>query len=91
MGKKRGAPAVTDQLREAIRASGQSLNRICIEAGLNSSQLSRFMTGKRGLTTEAVDKLCHVLGLRLAPDPAPPLAAPELPGAGQAPERKGRK
>jgi hypothetical protein len=84
---------VTDQLREAIRASGQSMNRICIEAGLSASQLSRFMTRKRGLTTEAVDKLCDVLGMQLAPCPARPAASakPEAGGPeGQTAKRRGK-
>jgi plasmid maintenance system antidote protein VapI len=77
MAKKEGPPTVTEQLKEAIRNSGQSLNQLSKASGVGSDRLSRFMTGKRGLTGEAIDKLCSALGLRLAADPdAPPAEAP---------------
>ena len=50
-----------DQLKEAIRGSGQSLNQIGIASGVDASRLSRFMTGKRDLTLGAADKICRVL------------------------------
>jgi plasmid maintenance system antidote protein VapI len=52
-------------LREAIRSSGRSLNQLGADSGVAPSQLSRFVTGKRGLTLDAADALCRVLGLKL--------------------------
>jgi plasmid maintenance system antidote protein VapI len=76
MAKKEAPPTVTEQLKEAIRNSGQSLNQLSKASGVGSDRLSRFMTGKRGLTGEAIDKLCSALGLRLTADPdAPPAEA----------------
>src|SRR5947209_7842781 len=48
-----GAPGVLDELREHLRASGRSLNRLARETGVGSDRLSRFMTGKRGLSAPA--------------------------------------
>ncbi len=76
MGKKRAA-TLTEQLREFISGSGRNLKELGQASGVDPSQLSRFMRGERGLTTESLDKLCGVLGLRLArerkarPRPAP--------------------
>jgi transcriptional regulator with XRE-family HTH domain len=60
-------PGVVDQLKEAIRRSGMSLNELGRLCGVGSDRLSRFMTGKRDLTLSAVERICEALGLRLAP------------------------
>ena len=39
--------SIVEQLRDAIRASGLSLNQLSIKAGIDRSQLSRFMLGNR--------------------------------------------
>ena len=59
-------PGVTEQLKEAIRNSGESLNQLGERTGVDSAQLSRFMRGVRDLTLSTADKLCRALGLRLA-------------------------
>ena len=53
------------QLRKAIRDSGQSLTQLGKECQVNPSMLSRFMTGQRGLTLGAAERICKVLRLRL--------------------------
>jgi transcriptional regulator with XRE-family HTH domain len=53
------------QLRDAIAASGHSLNQLGKSAHVSASQLSRFMRGQRDLNLEAAARLCHVLGLKL--------------------------
>jgi ribosome-binding protein aMBF1 (putative translation factor) len=58
---------IQQQLRDAIAASGRSLNQLSQESGINDSQLSRFVRGKRTLTMETAAVLCRVLGLRLVP------------------------
>jgi transcriptional regulator with XRE-family HTH domain len=66
--KKREAPGLVEQLREAIRSSGRSLNQISRESGVGSDQLSRFMRGVRTLTLPAAEKVCRTLRLRLGPE-----------------------
>ncbi len=58
-------PAVSEQLRLAIEASGQSRYAICKATGLDQGQLSKFMGGAVGLGLESVDVLCAYLGLEL--------------------------
>jgi transcriptional regulator with XRE-family HTH domain len=58
---------LVEQLREAIRGSGRSLNQIGKAAGVGPNQLSRFMRGERTLTLPVAEKICDVLGLGLAP------------------------
>lgn len=56
---------VVTRLREAISASGFSLNKLGQQAGIDQSRLSRFMRGERDLTLAAAARLCNVLGLGL--------------------------
>jgi transcriptional regulator with XRE-family HTH domain len=59
-------PGLVEQLREAIRKSGESLNQLGERSGLDSARLSRFMRGERDLTLSAAEKLCQALGLELS-------------------------
>src|SRR5262249_20629973 len=61
--KKREVPGVVEQLREAIRGSGQSLSQLGKACGVDATRLSRFVRGERDLTLSAVEKICRVLGL----------------------------
>jgi len=56
---------LSGQIRRAVRRSGFSHYRICFETRLDTGQFSRFMTGKRGLSLEALDRLADFLGLRI--------------------------
>jgi plasmid maintenance system antidote protein VapI len=56
---------VADQLRQAIRECGISLNRLAEATGVHKSQLSRFLRGEQGLTLKAAAKVCAYLGLYL--------------------------
>ena len=62
---RKAAKPISQQLREAIDASGMSRYRICKELGLPESTMSRFMAGQRGLALTTVDRLGELLGLRL--------------------------
>ena len=64
MARKR-PKTMSEQLRVAIRASGQSLLQIATACGIDDGMLSRFMRGKRGLTTKTLDKVCAHIGLEL--------------------------
>jgi hypothetical protein len=72
-------PGLIDQLREQIRQDGRSLNQIGKDSGVDAARLSRFMSGKRGLSIEALDELFRVLRLRIVREgpPAPKKKAKE--------------
>ncbi len=55
----------TEQLQRAIAESGRTRYRIAQESGVSEAALSRFMSGKRGLSTLSIDALAEVLGLEL--------------------------
>ena len=59
------AKLLTDQLRQAIHASGLTRYRIAKETGIRESTLSRFCNGRRGLSMKALNTLCAFLGLSL--------------------------
>jgi hypothetical protein len=67
MGKARHAAAetVSQQLRRAVKESGQTLYRVAKGSGLAYPPLHRFVTGNRGLSLDSLDKLCAYLKLRL--------------------------
>lgn len=65
MGSKRTTKPVSQQLREAIDASGMSRYRICKEIGLPESTMSHFMAGECGLALPTVDRLGKLLGLKI--------------------------
>jgi plasmid maintenance system antidote protein VapI len=67
MGKKEAkAHDVADQLRQAVRGCGLSLNKLAEATGVHKAQLSRFLRAERTLTLTAAAKLCAHLGLYLA-------------------------
>ena len=59
---------VSEQLRQAIVASGETHYRIGKETGTSPTVIDRFVSREREhLNTVTVDKLCAYLGLELAP------------------------
>jgi len=56
---------VIDQLRGAIRESGQTQLAIADATGIDQGTISRFMRGKRGLSLENFALLCKYLKLSL--------------------------
>lgn len=55
-----------EQLREAIRKSGEGLGRLARRAGVGRGELSRLVRGDaRGLTLDVAEKLAAALGLAL--------------------------
>jgi len=54
---------LSDQVRQAVDASGLTRYRICKELGIAESTMSRFMSGQGGLSMEVLDKLADLLGL----------------------------
>lgn len=58
-----------DKLRQAIIASGESRYRIANDAGIAESQLSRLMSGERGISVETAERLAAHLGLKITIEP----------------------
>ncbi len=71
--------ALADALREAIRASGLSYNRLAALARSGSGTITNFMVGRRDMTLAVASRLCLVLGFgltRVGPALTEPLTAP---------------
>lgn len=60
---------IAEQLRKAIRASGQSANAIAKATGVPQTTLSRFLRGE-DMSMSRGAKIAAYLGLRLTADPA---------------------
>ena len=56
---------VSKAVHDAIRASGLSQYRIADDANVARSQLSRFMSGERGLSIECLIRVADALGLEI--------------------------
>jgi transcriptional regulator with XRE-family HTH domain len=54
-----------DVMRNAIKASNKTCYRIAKDTGIAPSQLSRLMSGERGLSTETLECLTNYLGLEI--------------------------
>ena len=68
MAKKRRGRELSEQLREIIEKGSMSRYRIAKESGVDASQLHRFISGTGRLTTDSLDKIGNVLGLRFEVD-----------------------
>ena len=62
------AEDISDRVRQAILDSGLSLREIARKAEIDHGSLSRFMGGDRSILLETVDKLSHVLSIRIERD-----------------------
>src|SRR5262245_45427194 len=87
---------LAEQLRQAIRDCGQTLNQLSTACGVGRDRLSRFVRGERDMTVAAADKICRALGLRLTGPPVLPGGTPPTParpgvgqGEGQGAEEEG--
>ena len=59
---------LSDQLRKIIDECGVTRYRIAQDTGIDESALAKFYNGKRGLSTDALDRLGEYLGLRIEMD-----------------------
>jgi transcriptional regulator with XRE-family HTH domain len=57
--------SLSDEIRQAVDASGLSRYRIAKELGISESTMSRFMNRKGGLTLKLLDRLADLLGLHI--------------------------
>jgi hypothetical protein len=53
----------SDQIRDAVDASGMSRYVICNAIGISQSTMSRFMGRQGGLSMASLDRLADLLGL----------------------------
>ena len=56
---------LSEQIRQAVDASGLSRYRISKELGIAESTMSRFMSGQGGLSQEYIDALADLLDLHI--------------------------
>ena len=68
---KRRSQKLSDQLRQAIDASGLTRYRISLDTGIDQSSLAKFYNGLQTLSMENVDKLGEYLGLKIVAKPKP--------------------
>jgi hypothetical protein len=61
---------MTKTVRQAVLASGQTLDRVAKESGVPYATLRRFVTGERAITVATLDNLaqrCRIVSLHPAP------------------------
>ena len=58
---------VVTVVRDAIRRDNRSITRLARDAGVSQSQVSRFVSGQRGVTINTMERLLDSLGLELRP------------------------
>ena len=58
---------VSVRIRKAIETADVTRYRIAQETEIEQSALSRFMSGERGLSQEAIDTLAEYFDLELVP------------------------
>jgi transcriptional regulator with XRE-family HTH domain len=58
---------LSDQVRRAVDDSSLSRYAICKAIGMDQSVMSRFMSGKGGLSMETLDALADLLNLQFKP------------------------
>ena len=59
------SPMLDEQLQEAIKNSGKSINSIAIAAGVPQPVLQRFVSGERDIRLETTAKIADYFGMRL--------------------------
>lgn len=57
---------LSEALKNALRASGRSLDEIAQQVGLSTTTISRFLNGERDISLSAADKLADIFGLKIA-------------------------
>ena len=57
--------SLSDEVRQAVDASGLGRNEVGRRARIDKAALSRFMAGQAGLSMAALDRLAEVLELKI--------------------------
>lgn len=58
-----------DQIINAIETSGKTCYRIAQESGISQGQLSRLISGERGLSLDNLERLAKALDLEIVIKP----------------------
>lgn len=58
-------PKLSDQIRQAVDACGQTRYAIAKATGIDAATLSRFMSAERGLPMKTLDRLADFLELNI--------------------------
>jgi transcriptional regulator with XRE-family HTH domain len=61
--------SLTDEMRRAIEISKHTHAEIARGSGVGKSQISRFVSGERGLSVDALEKIATFLGLEISVRP----------------------
>ena len=56
----------SDQVRDAIRHSGQTIYRVAMSVQIQEKNLHKFMKGEVGLSLASLDRIAEYLGLNLS-------------------------
>jgi transcriptional regulator with XRE-family HTH domain len=56
---------LTEAIKAAVKASSHSPYRIAKDTGIARSQLSRLLSGERGLDTDTIETLAEYLNLEI--------------------------
>ena len=64
-----GMAQILDAICDAIEASEKTRYRIAKDTGISQTQLSRLMSGERGLSIAALERLADYLGLEIVMRP----------------------
>ena len=68
----------SEEIRDAINGSGRTHYKICQEIGLVQSAMSKFMTGRAGLSLAVIDRIADLLDLHVvAGKPDSPASHPK--------------
>lgn len=62
---------LSDQIRQAIETCGKTRYQIGQETDIDQATLSRFMSGKGGLSIPVLDRLGEYLGLNITTESKP--------------------
>jgi len=57
--------SITNQLKRAVQDADETLYRVAKDSGVSYATLHSFMKGRRGLSADAIDKLCIYFGFKL--------------------------
>jgi plasmid maintenance system antidote protein VapI len=63
----RSRSSLADTIKQAVAATGKSVNAVAIQSGVAQGVLQRFVSGKRGITLGTAERLCAHLQLELRP------------------------
>ncbi len=69
MGYTLGMGQLTKAIAAAVKASDQTPYAIAKGASVARSQLSRLLSGERGMNTDTIERLADYLGLRITIEP----------------------